>query len=88
MSDQQLLLNAEKSNLNGSYLQIVGSDSLYVDKQSLPKLMGARFDDPDVYERSKPDLKLIKDDDSHDNSSLHRDSDGETKCVCYSDSLN
>lgn len=76
MSDQQLLINGEKANLNGGYLQIVGSDTLYVDKQSLPKLMEAQFDE-DVYERnSKADLKLIKDDDT---SSMHRDSDGENK---------
>lgn len=82
LGDQQLLINGEKANLNGGYLQIVGSDTLYVDKQSLPKLIEAPFNENDMYERnSKADLKLIKDDDSHDASSMHRDSDGENKCV-------
>lgn len=80
LSDQQLLISSEKGNLNGSYLQIVESDSIYVDKQGLPKLMDAQFDDQDMYDRNKTELKLIKDDDSHDtSSSLHRDSDGENK---------
>lgn len=84
LSDQQLLISGEKGNLNGSYLQIVESDSIYVDKQGLPKLMDAQFDDQDMYDRNKTELKLIKDDDSHDtSSSLHRDSDGENKQVHY-----
>lgn len=62
-------------------MQIVESDDIYVDKQGLPKLMNAQFDDQDMYDRNdKTELKLTKDDDSHDTtSSTHRDSDGDNK---------
>lgn len=80
LNEQQLLLSAEKGSLNGNYLQIVGADGLYDDKQALPKLIDSRcFDQqPEVFE-NKTDLKLKADDDSHDASSVPRDSDGENK---------
>lgn len=43
--------------------------------------MDTQFDDQDIYERTKTNMKMMKDDDSHDTtiSSMHRDSDGENK---------
>lgn len=78
LNEQQQLILTEKgaAALSGGYLQIVGHDGLYVDKQSLPKLM-----EQGVFDRSKSETKLQKNDEEVDSSSVQRDSDGETKYV-------
>lgn len=84
LGDQQLLLAEKPSTvaLNGSYLQIVGHDNIYVDKQTLPKLIDARFSgDDNTYARNKPKTEIVKIEE--DSSNIQRDSDGETRFVDY-----
>lgn len=76
MGEQELILTDKATTtLNGSYLQIVGHESLYVDKQTLPKFIDTRFSN-DVY-RKKCNNQMVKAED--DNSSIHKDSDGENR---------
>lgn len=88
LGEQQLLLTEKTTAaLNGSYLQIVGHDNIYVDKQTLPKLIDARFSgEENTYTTNKSNDEVVKTED--DNSSIHRDSDGENRLVfCISSYL-
>ncbi|RZC33875.1 zinc finger protein 354A-like [Asbolus verrucosus] len=43
LEEQQLILTDKEATINNGYLQIVGSDNIYVEKQALPKIINNRY---------------------------------------------
>lgn len=84
LGDQQLILSEKAAAaLNGGYLQIVSHDGMYVDKQSLPKLLDGRFStsQEDGYEEKVGGKSGDRREEETENPSIQRDSDGENKFV-------
>ncbi|XP_008191697.1 zinc finger protein 354A-like [Tribolium castaneum] len=43
LEEQQLILSDKEASISNGYLQIVGSDNIYVEKQAVPKIVNSRF---------------------------------------------